>query len=73
MVAYLLNPFCYESFESVLSDFALILETVFNHTFAILKDNDDKESTVKILVGERCSYILKEIPVSAFFCRINFC
>ncbi len=72
MVAYLLNPFCYESFESVLSDFALIPETVFNHTFAILKDNNEEESITKILVGDYCSYILKEIPFSAYFTGLTF-
>ncbi len=72
MKAYFLNSFCYESFESVLSDFALIPETVFNHTFAILKDKDEKENVTKILVGEYCNYILKAIPLSAYFSGLTF-
>ena len=65
IIPHFFSPFCYESFELILSDFALIPETCFNYSIAIPDFNKRDKKTI-VLKGQTCNYILYKIPNKAF-------
>ena len=66
IIPHFFSPYCYESFETALSSFAIIPETCFNYSIAIPKFNSNSQNKCTILKGQKCNYILYEIPVKAF-------
>ena len=65
IIPHFFSPFCYESFELILSDFALIPETCFNYSIAIPDFNKRDKKTI-VLKGQTCNYILYKIPNKVF-------
>ena len=65
IIPHFFSPFCYESFELILSDFALIPETCFNYSIAIPDFNKCDNKTI-VLKGQTCNYILYKIPNKVF-------
>ncbi len=72
IIPHFFSPFCYESFETILSTYAIIPETCFNYAIAIPKLDDNKKNRCSILKGWRCNYILYEIPTKAFLKGLYF-